>query len=321
MASQSQPSTDASFGFRSQLLNLQQHMQSTWQRLDPEAKWHQDNPGLSQPSQRLSHHESQIFYSENGRLFEKAAINFSYIHGQGLPKVSLQSPLPSHTPFISTAISTILHPNNPFIPIAHCNLRFFSTLPTDVTPALWWYAAVMDLNPCYGFTEDCILWHQACKRCCDEADMHYTTYKKACDDYFYLPHRQEHRGIGGLWVEKLNDRSHQACQSFLLSMGHTFVSSYQAIIQKRLPMAYHNSEKAFQNLRRARYAEFNLIHDRGTKFGLEFGGRTESILVSMPPSAHWQYRGSDQAASEAEKKLISCFLTPKDWASLSVTNA
>ncbi len=302
--------------FALQLKDPQIQMLKRWKTLDSSAIWHEDKP-------KKNKHESIIFHTQTGALFEKAAINFSYLEGDRLPPSALPEDIGHSPAFRVTGISTILHPQNPMLPIAHCNIRYFCTQPCRQLPEpIWWFSAVIDLNPCYGFSEDCIFWHQACRGCCEASGYdEYPKFKQACDDYFYLPHRQEHRGIGGLWIEKLQTPSGQACQNFMLSISQCFMKSYTNIIQRRQPMAYSSHHKYFQNLRRARYAEFNLLYDRGTKFGLEQGGRTESILVSMPPAAQWNYQRYHEARSKEEELLLNQFLTPRDWANLTPDTA
>ncbi|MEC8460964.1 MAG: oxygen-dependent coproporphyrinogen oxidase [Pseudomonadota bacterium] len=293
------------------LKTLQQNWHHHWQTLDPSHHWQHDHI-------QKSHHTNHIYHLENGHIFEKACINYSVLQGDELP----QSALPKHMnlsavgkPFAATGISTILHPQNPFVPIAHANLRYFTSL---TEPYIWWYGAVIDLNPCYGFVEDCIAWHQGCQQACQRVNFdQYPVFKKACDDYFYLPHRQEHRGIGGLWVEYLNTPNQDACESLLWSIAQHFITSYSSIVAKRHPLPFQPRHKNFQQLRRARYAEFNLLHDRGTQFGLKWGGRTESILASMPPCAKWQYIPSNRLQQNDEKAL-SFFLKPKNWADMSL---
>ena len=191
---------------------------------------------------------------------------------------------------------------------------FSSTLEEN---PLWWYAAVMDLTPTYGFKEDCMLWHRNCHKACIEANDHnYEHYKKACDNYYYLKHRKEHRGIGGLWVEYYQKGNINQSAKLIKSIGQHFAPSYEAIVKKRAQMPYDKKEKSFQNQRRARYCEFNLLYDRGTRFGLEFGSNIDAIFVSLPPSASWQI---DNQHTKEAKTLQDEFLTPKNWLEETIT--
>lgn len=298
--------------FSSFLQRLQTLWMKKWQSMDTNHLWQKDERIL--PGQH-----SIVAYVENADIFEKAAINYSLVEGSSLPKAALP---PSNqdlagSRFCAMGISTILHPSNPFVPIAHCNLRFFQTL---TEPSLWWYAAVMDLNPCFGFIQDCQHWHRVCKKACESAgSQDYYRFKQACDDYYYLPHRKEHRGIGGLWLERLTSPSAEQCRTLVESIGQHFLKAYLPIVTARHHHPYQPTHKVFQQYRRARYAEFNLLYDRGTRFGLEFGGRTDAIFVSMPPSAKWQYAPSNEHKTY-EKELITTYLTPKDWLQTTPTS-
>ena len=207
-------------------------------------------------------------------------------------------------------LSMILHPMNPYVPTVHTNLRYFQTLCDHPT---WWFAGVMDLTPFYGFEEDCIHWHTTCKHACSGvSDLTYQAYKKACDDYYYLPHRKEHRGIGGLWIEQLNQDPFSECQTLIESLGNHFIPAYEPIVKRRINTPYCKRHADFQQLRRNRYVEFNLLYDRGTKFGLSMGSRSESILISMPPVASWPYNWQPEPGSE-EEKLLHYYLKPQAW--------
>lgn len=297
--------------------NDMQHLQHTWkhawQKIDGQVQWQLQE-------KHTERHVSAVWHIENGHVFEKAAINYSYIRGEKLPEAALP-PDKKHvagSAFEATGLSTILHPQNPFVPVAHCNIRFFCT---HSQPTVWWYAAVMDLNPVYGFEEDCIHWHQTCKDICSTTGYtnEYSTFKKACDNYYYLPHRKEHRGIGGLWIERLQSPNAEAAKTLVTHLGTQFLTAYQPIVAKRHPTPYTPTHKTFQNIRRSRYAEFNLIYDRGTRFGLQFGGNTDHVFVSMPPNAAWHYQ-TPKAFQHQEQQLIETFLTPKDWLATNIAN-
>ena len=254
---------------------------------------------------------------ENGCVFEKGGVNFSSIAGDHLPKAALANKLDlvNHSgamPFMVCGLSLVIHPLNPFVPTTHMNIRFFVAFPEGREP-LWWFGGGYDLTPYYGFVEDCVHWHEAAKKACDSLGPEaYPRYKQWCDDYFYLPHRQEQRGIGGIFFDELNSYGFAQCYGFFQAVGDSFLDAYLPIVKQRMNMGYNASQRDFQLMRRGRYVEFNLLYDRGTKFGIESGGRTESILVSMPPQVKWQYQLSLESGSE-EARLRDYFLKPRDW--------
>lgn len=251
----------------------------------------------------------------NGNVFEQAGVNFSRVNGAQLPKAATnQRPELAGCSFEAAGVSLVIHPNNPYVPTSHCNVRFFLAQPKD-KPAIWWFGGGFDLTPYYGFEEDAIHWHQTAKYACDKfGENTYSEYKKWCDKYFYLPHRQEPRGIGGLFFDDLNEPDFDHCFSFLQSVGDHFVPAYCPIVEKRKDIPFSNKEKQFQLYRRGRYVEFNLVYDRGTLFGLQSGGRTESILMSLPPQVRWEYNWQPEKNSP-ESELYTNFLTAKDWLS------
>jgi len=256
---------------------------------------------------------------QDGQTFEQAAVNFSEVSGESLPASALKGRTElAGAPFYAMGVSMIVHPHNPYIPTTHMNVRMFLAIPKDGEP-VWWFGGGFDLTPYYAFEEDCIYWHQIAKKACDPfgKDL-YPDFKKQADDYFYLPHRKEHRGIGGIFFDNYNTGNFEQSFAFMQSVGNHFLTAYLPIVRKRKDHQYDVQQKAFQLLRRGRYVEFNLLYDRGTKFGLQSGGRTESILASMPPQVIWQY---DWAPSEgsAEDALVKSFLTPRDWAGMSDT--
>ena len=288
-----------------------QQTQKSWaaslQSLELNAEWHVEH-------RPLDHHDSLIYHIHDGSFLEKAGINYSLVTGESLPAPATQTHWAhlANKPFLAMGLSTILHPKNPFVPTAHCNLRYFQTLCDQPT---WWFAGVMDLTPIYGFDTDCRHWHKTCLRACTDADIDMATYmdfKKACDQYYYLPHRQEHRGIGGLWVEQYHQAPFSDCQRLIESIGTQFMSAYLPIAQRRLATPYSDVHREFQLFRRNRYVEFNLLYDRGTKFGLNMGSRAESILISMPPHASWPY-GWQPTPGSAEAQLHEVYLQPQDW--------
>ena len=297
--------SDQALAFNRFLQKTQKNWATSLIAHEKRAQWHVEH-------RPLEHHDSLIYHIADGDFLEKAGINYSLITGDSLPVHATQRSMQPHSgkPFVAMGISTILHPKNPYIPSAHCNLRYFQTMDDD---PIWWFAGVMDLTPIYGFDEDCRHWHQTCEQACLHADnANYDVYKKACDDYYYLPHRREHRGIGGLWIEQHNRQSFAACQRLIESVGHHFLQAYLPIVQRRCDMSYSQPQRDFQSYRRTRYVEFNLLYDRGTKFGLSMGSRAESILISMPPQASWPYNWQADPGSD-EEKLTRFYLQPRDW--------
>ena len=209
-------------------------------------------------------------------------------------------------------VSLVIHPRNPMVPTSHANVRFFVAEKKDAEP-VWWFGGGFDLTPYYGFKEDCKHWHQTAKQACDPfGDDVYRRYKEWCDDYFYLKHRQETRGIGGLFFDDLNEWPYETCFDFMRSVGDAFIQAYRPIVQKRKSLSYTGQQREFQLYRRGRYVEFNLVYDRGTLFGLQSGGRTESILMSLPSLVSWKYDWQPRAGTE-ESKLVTEFLGARDW--------
>ncbi len=250
---------------------------------------------------------------QNGGVFEQAGVNFSHVSGKSLPKAATQ-----HRPelqgchFQAMGVSLVLHPNNPFVPTSHANIRFIIAEKKN-QPAIWWFGGGYDLTPYYGFDEDCQHWHQVAKNACEPfGETVYPRYKKWCDDYFFLKHRQEPRGIGGLFFDDLNEWSFTRCFEFMRAIGDSFLSAYLPIVLRRKDHRYNEQQKQFQLYRRGRYVEFNLVYDRGTLFGLQSNGRTESILMSLPPLVRWEYNWRPKAGSE-EEKLYSHYLQKKEW--------
>jgi coproporphyrinogen III oxidase len=250
---------------------------------------------------------------EEGNVLERGGVNFSYVHGKGLPaSATAARPELAGRSFEATGVSLVLHPRNPYAPTVHMNVRFFEAKKEGAEP-VWWFGGGMDMTPYYGFTEDAIHFHQTCKTALQPfGDEYYPPFKKWCDDYFYLKHRKEPRGIGGIFFDDLNQPDFTTCFSLMQSVGNHFLTAYLPILQRRLNTPYGERERDFQAYRRGRYVEFNLVWDRGTLFGLQTGGRTESILMSLPPIVKWRYNWSPQAGS-AEAALYTEFLTGKDW--------
>lgn len=249
----------------------------------------------------------------NGRVIEKGGVLFSHVSGAEMPATATaKRPELAGKAWQAMGLSLVIHPLNPHAPTAHMNVRFF-VAGAETDAPVWWFGGGFDLTPYYGFTEDAIHWHQVAKKACADFDQNsYSRYKKWCDDYFYLPHREEARGIGGLFFDDLNQPDFAQCFCFMQSVGNHFIPAYLPILEKRVMHPYTEAQRHWQLLRRGRYVEFNLVHDRGTLFGLQSGGRTESILMSMPPLVAWEYQALPKAGS-AEHALLENFLQPKDW--------
>lgn len=251
---------------------------------------------------------------EGGSLIEKAGVNFSHVKGSQLPKAATaKRESLAGARFQALGVSTVVHPRHPYIPTSHLNVRFIVVEKENQSP-VWWFGGGFDLTPYYGFEEDCIYWHRMAKAACEPfGSQVYPTYKKWCDDYFYIKHRQEPRGIGGIFFDDLNQWGFLPCFSFMQRVGQHYIDAYQAIIAKRKTHAYGERERQFQLYRRGRYVEFNLLYDRGTLFGLQSNGRTESILMSLPPLIAWHYNWQPDSDTE-EAALYRNFLQQKDWA-------
>jgi coproporphyrinogen III oxidase len=249
----------------------------------------------------------------DGNVFEKGGVNFSIVEGNKMPNsaTALRPELEGRK-YTALGVSLVLHPHNPYVPTVHSNVRFFVAEEPEKDP-VWWFGGGFDLTPFYGFDEDAVHWHTTAKKAClPFGEKVYSQYKKWCDDYFYLEHRNEQRGIGGLFFDDLNEGGFDRCFEFMKSVGDHFSEAYLPIVVKRKDTPYGEKERDFQLYRRGRYVEFNLIYDRGTLFGLQSGGRTESILMSMPPEVKWSYQFQVEKDSE-EEKLSNHYLKPKEW--------
>lgn len=251
-----------------------------------------------------------------GNVFEQAGVNFSHVTGGKLPaSATAHRPELEGREFEAMGVSLVIHPENPNIPTSHANVRFFIANKEGVEP-VWWFGGGFDLTPYYGNKEDCIHWHQcAADACADFGDDVYARYKKWCDDYFHIRHRNEQRGIGGLFFDDLNEGGFERCFAFMRSVGDNYLKAYLPIVQRRKNMQYTQAQRDFQLYRRGRYVEFNLVYDRGTLFGLQTGGRTESILMSLPPVVHFKYDFKPTPGTP-EAELYDYYLQPKDWLGL-----
>jgi coproporphyrinogen III oxidase len=254
---------------------------------------------------------------ENGKIFEKGGIGFSIVKGTQLPPAAtLRHPeLANNASFYAVGISLILHPRNPLAPTTHFNIRYFCGQPENSAP-IWWFGGGYDLTPYYLFTDDCMHWHMQAQLACEPFGAEvYLKYKQWCDQYFYLPHRNETRGVGGLFFDDLNCWSLNKCFEFMQSIGNSFAKAYFPIVQRRMHLPYTAQQREFQLYRRGRYIEFNLLYDRGTLFGLQSNGRIESILMSLPPLASWKYNWTPEP-NTPEAELVSALQQPRDWLAL-----
>lgn len=252
-----------------------------------------------------------------GKVIEKGGVNFSHVKGDKLPPAATNKrPELAGKPFEAMGVSLVIHPKNPFAPTAHMNVRFFVAGAESDEP-VWWFGGGFDMTPFYGFNDDAQHWHQtAFDACADFEASLYPKYKKWCDDYFVLPHRGEQRGVGGLFFDDLNELGFEQSFAFMQSIGDHFVPAYAPILKRRKDTPFTQAHRDWQLLRRGRYVEFNLVFDRGTLFGLQSGGRTESILMSMPPKVAWEYQATPEPGSE-EAALLRDYIVVKDWLAVS----
>lgn len=254
---------------------------------------------------------------ENGAIIEKGGVNYSYVEGTNMPaSATAHRPELAGRSFKAMGVSLVIHPQNPHAPTSHMNVRFFIAEKEGEEP-IWWFGGGFDLTPYYADKDDCVFWHQQSKAACDPFGAEvYDKYKQWCDEYFYLKHRDEHRGIGGLFFDDLNSEQtgwdFEQCFAFMKSVGDHYIKAYRPILAKQKNKPFTEAERDFQLYRRGRYVEFNLVWDRGTLFGLQTGGRTESILMSLPSEVRWRYNWQPEAGSR-EAELTEYYLKPKDW--------
>lgn len=251
----------------------------------------------------------------DGAVIEKGGVNFSHVTGEQMPaSATAHRPELAGRKFEAMGVSLVIHPRNPYVPTSHANVRFFIAEKEGAEP-VWWFGGGYDLTPYYGNDEDCQHWHQTAKDACTPfGDDVYPRYKKWCDEYFHLKHRNEPRGVGGLFFDDLNTPNFDQAFAFMQAVGNSYTKAYVPIIEKRKAMAFGERERNFQLYRRGRYVEFNLVYDRGTLFGLQTGGRTESILMSLPPLVRWEYDWQPEP-NTPEAKLYDHFLQPREWVS------
>jgi coproporphyrinogen III oxidase len=303
--------TDSASSVKTYLLDLQQRIVAALEQID-------GKPFLRDEWQRAPG-EGPIAGGgvtcilEDGKVLERGGVGFSHVSGTSLPpSAAANRPEIAGRAWEAMGVSLVLHPRNPYAPTAHMNVRFFTATKEGEEP-VWWFGGGMDLTPYYGFEEDARHFHQVCKDALApfRGDL-YPRFKKWCDDYFYLKHRKETRGIGGVFFDDFHALGFEQSFAMLQSVGDHFLDAYLPLLERRKDLPYGERERDFQAYRRGRYVEFNLVFDRGTLFGLQSGGRTESILMSMPPLVKWRYDWKPEAGTP-EAKLYSGFLVARDW--------
>ena len=300
----STPDTDAVYHY---LQGLQDRITSALGERDAGAQFHEDS------WEREAGGGGRSRVIEGGELFEKGGVNFSHVMGDELPpSASASRPNLAGARWEAMGVSLVMHPANPYVPTSHANVRFFIAHPPEGEP-VWWFGGGFDLSPYYGFDEDCRHWHRVAHQACAPfGDELYSRFKHWCDEYFHLRHRNEQRGIGGLFFDDYNEASFDESFGFMRSVGDSYLPAYLPIVDARRDTPFGERERQFQLYRRGRYVEFNLVYDRGTLFGLQSGGRTETILMSLPPLVRWDYNWQPEPGS-AEATLTDYFLQPKDW--------
>ena len=294
--------------FKDFLLQLQIEICDHLQQIDPSGKFKSDHWDRSAGGSGLSR-----VISGDG-VFEKGGVNFSHVYGKAMPiSASAQRPDLAGKPFEAMGLSLVIHPKNPFVPTSHANFRLFLA-QNDEEESVWWFGGGYDLTPYYGFDEDCIHWHNTAKSACEQFGKQYhPEFKKQCDQYFQIKHRQEQRGIGGIFFDDFNELGFDESQNFVEVLAKSFLEAYFPIVIRRKDIDYEFKHRQFQEYRRGRYVEFNLVYDRGTVFGLQSGvGRIESILMSLPPKVSWVYDWSPPPGSE-EERLYTRYLKPREW--------
>lgn len=286
---------------------LQDHICERLGAFEPEQQFHID------AWQRPAGGGGDTRVLADGETFERAGVNFSRVTGDNLPaSASARRPELAGRSFIASGVSVVAHPKNPYAPTAHANVRFFVAEKEGEAP-VWWFGGGFDLTPYYPFEADAVAWHEAARDACAPfGNDIYPRFKQWCDEYFYLPHREETRGIGGLFFDDFDELDFEDSFAFIRSVGQAFIDAYEPIVARRRQHDYGARERDFQLYRRGRYVEFNLVYDRGTLFGLQSRGRTESILMSMPPLASWQY-GYSPTPGSPEATLYEDYLRPRDW--------
>jgi coproporphyrinogen III oxidase len=287
------------------LTNLQNRICAKLETLDGKASFARDaweRPGGGGGESRVM---------SDGKIFEQAGVSFSHVFGEQMPPSATKNrPELAGKGFQAVGVSLVLHPRNPYVPTSHANFRFFTA---GQRKPVWWFGGGFDLTPYYPFHDDVVHWHTTAKSVCDPfGDDLYPRYKKCCDDYFYLRHREETRGVGGLFFDDVNEFGFDKSFEFVRKAGDSYMAAYKPIVERRASHPYGERQRDFQLYRRGRYVEFNLLYDRGTLFGLQSGGRTESILMSLPPKVRWEYNWKPEPGSP-EETLYTDYLRPRDW--------
>ncbi len=288
------------------LLNLQDNICQTIELADGKGQFREDQ------WEREEGGGGRSRVLKNGAVIEQGGVNFSHVHGEQMPaSATAHRPELAGRKFQAMGVSLVIHPHNPYVPTSHANVRFFIAEKEGEAP-IWWFGGGFDLTPFYPFKEDVQHWHDTAKKLCAPfGDGVYSAHKAWCDKYFYLKHRNETRGVGGLFFDDLNEWGFEKSFEYMQAVGNGFIDAYIPIVERRKATPYTDNERQFQLYRRGRYVEFNLVYDRGTLFGLQTGGRTESILMSMPPLARWEYSYSPIPDSPESK--LSSWLVPTEW--------
>ena len=308
----SQPDKQAVKAF---LLDLQDRICAALEKEDGEAHFVED-AWEREPGEKLGGGGRSRVLTD-GKVFEQAGVNFSDVSGKSMPaSATAHRPELAGRSFEAMGVSLVIHPHNPYVPTSHANVRFFIAEKEGEEP-IWWFGGGFDLTPYYPFEQDVVFWHETARDACAPfGDDVYDKYKKWCDEYFFLKHRDETRGVGGLFFDDLNDMggagNFEQCFAFMQSVGNHYIEAYCPIVARRKDTEYGERERDFQLYRRGRYVEFNLVFDRGTLFGLQTGGRTESILMSLPPLVKWRYNWSPEPGTP-EAELYTDYLRPRDW--------
>lgn len=296
---------------RTFLVNLQDHICQALETVDGGENKFVEDAWSREPGELLGGGgRSRVL--KDGLVFEQGGVNFSHVMGHSMPaSATAHRPELAGRSFEAMGVSLVIHPKNPYVPTSHANVRFFIAEKEGVAP-IWWFGGGFDLTPFYPFDEDCRFWHAKAKEICQPfGTTVYQQHKDWCDKYFYLPHREETRGIGGLFFDDLNQWEFSKCFEYIKAVGNGYVQAYVPIVEKRKSFDYGKKEREFQLYRRGRYVEFNLVYDRGTLFGLQSGGRTESILMSMPPLVRWEYQYHPEKGSPEDR--LQEYLVSRDW--------
>jgi len=299
--------TDMVSQVKAYLLDLQDRICAELEQEDGQAKFQEESWDREQGG------GGRTRVITDGAVIEKGGVNFSHVFGTQLPaSATANRPELAGRSFQAMGVSLVIHPKNPYVPTSHANVRFFIAEKEGEEP-VWWFGGGYDLTPYYGNQEDCLFWHQTAKDACTPfGDDIYPKYKKWCDEYFYLKHRDEPRGVGGLFFDDLNEWGFDKSFAFMQAVGDSYIKAYRPIVARRKDAEFGERQRKFQCYRRGRYVEFNLVFDRGTIFGLQTGGRTESILMSLPPIVHWDYNWHPEAGTE-EAELYDVYLKDQDW--------